>query len=189
MIGSNAFLPDGSAESRDLKSLGEEMGKWLNPERLTQSILLQVFFLAIASSAFARKPPAVTFKYSGGSENVPAGCKGLVEVGASALTFKCPQGSFSVPYSSIDVMEYRPDISRKILRMKISWTVRPPVVAPIMVGKKNRYFTIVYQEQGETRGVVLDVAPERMRPYLAEIDVKAGKRVEVKETEDYDEAF
>ena len=68
--------------------------------------------------------------------------------------------------------------------MKIRWKMKPQVVAPILGGKKNRYFTIVYEERGATRALVLDVPPETMRPYLAEIDVKAGKRVEVKETEE-----
>ena len=165
------------------------MRGWIYSEKMTKPVLFLVVSIGIASLSFARKQTAAPFKYSGGSENLPAGCKGLVEVGLAVLTFKCPDGSVSVPYASIVLMQYRPDISRKILKMKIKWKVRPPVVAPIMVGKKNRYFAIAYQDQGETRRVVLEVPPETMRPYLAEIDVKAGKRIEVKEYEDYDESF
>jgi hypothetical protein len=35
--------------------------------------------------------------------------------------------------------------------------------------------------------VVLKVAPRRMRPYLAEIELKSGKRVEVMGYEEYQE--
>ena len=102
------------------------------------------------------------------------------------MTFRCPTGSVSMPFASISLMQYRPDISRKIRKMKIKWRVKPQIDAPILGGKKNRYFTIVYEEQGARRALVLDVPPDTMRPYLAEIDVKAEKRVEVKESEEYE---
>lgn len=161
------------------------MHRWIGTDKMTKAALILVVSIGIANFSFAKKQTETPFRYRGGSENLPVGCKGMVELGASALNFKCPNGSLSVPYPSIELMQYRPDISRKIREMKINWKVRPGV-RPIMRGKKNRYFTIVYKEQGETRGVVLEVAPESMRPYLAEIDVKCGKRVEVMESEEYD---
>jgi hypothetical protein len=137
--------------------------------------------------AFGReRTAAAPFKFAGGTANLPEGCQGALEVGAEAMTFKCSGGSVSVPYSAITLMQYRPDISRKIWKMKIKWQVKPPSVAPLVGGKKNRFFTVLYEEHGVKRGLVLDVPPLTMRPYLAEIDVKAGKRVEVKEYEEYD---
>ena len=82
-------------------------------------------------------------------------------------------------------MEYRQDISRKIRRMKVRWRVRPSYIAPIFGGKKNRFFTVVFAQDGATRVLVLRVGPEDMRPYLAEIDLKSGKRVEVQGYEQY----
>lgn len=70
--------------------------------------------------------------------------------------------------------------------MKIKWQVRPPSAMPLLGSKKNRYFVIVYGAHGAPAGLVLEVPPLTMRPYLAEIDLKAGKRVEVKEYEEYD---
>ena len=146
-----------------------------------------VFLLGAAIIAAGREQAATTpFKFVGGTEKLPDACQGLVEVESTELTFTCPNGSVPVPYSAIKFMQYRPDISKKVWKMKINWKVKPHFEMPLMGGKKNRYFTIVYEANNETRAIVLEVAPEKMRPYLAEIDVKAGKRVEVEEYEEYD---
>jgi hypothetical protein len=155
--------------------------------KFTQSLLVLAILLGMGGTAIARKKRAPTpFKYVGGTENLRESCKGLVEVGSSELTFKCKEGTISVPYESIALMQYRPDISRKIRRMTINWKVKPSFGGPILGGNKNRYFTIIYQDRGATGALVLDVPPGTMRPYLAEIDVKSGRRVEVKETEEVD---
>ena len=149
---------------------------------LAMLVLLGAWSFALASN----KHGATPFKYEAGTEKIPRSCRGFVEVGATALSFKCTGGSVSVPYSSIKLMQYRPGISRKIRNMKIKWEVSPGVGLPFVGGHRNRYFAIVYEEEGATRAIVLDVPPQTMRPYLAEIDVKAGKRVEVEETEELD---
>ncbi|MHB8652684.1 MAG: hypothetical protein ACYDA9_02270 [Terriglobia bacterium] len=155
--------------------------------RMAKSALVLACLLSPGSFAHARKPRhASPFKFVGGTEKIPESCKGLMEVGSAVLTFTCPNGSVSVPYDSISLMQYRPDISRKIRKMKIKWAVKPQAGLRILGGNKNRYFTIVYEEQGTVHAIVLEVPPETMRPYLAEIDVKSGKRVEVEETEEYD---
>lgn len=138
------------------------------------------------SAAGKEKVAASPFKYVGGTEKLPEDCRGSLEVGADALIFKCANGSVSVPYTAITLMQYRPDISRKVSKMKIKWQVKPPSMVTLMGGKRNRYFVIVYEEHGAPGGLVLEVPPLTMRPYLAEIDVKAGKRVEVKEYDEYD---
>ncbi len=166
---------------------GEKMIRWTKTGRKAKSVLALACLLGAGSFAFARQPrQASPFKFVGGTEKIPESCEGLVEVGSAALTFRCPNGSVSVPYASISLMQYRPDISGKIRKMEIKWKVKPQIKAPILRGKKNRYFTIVYEEQGAMSAIVLDVPPKTMRAYLAEIDVKAGKRVEVKESEEYE---
>lgn len=154
---------------------------------LSQALLLLAILLGMRGNAVAGKKRAPTpFKYVGGTESLRESCKGLVEVGSSELTFRCKEGTVSVPYESITLMQYRPNISRKIQRMKINWKVKPHFGGSILGGNKNRYFAIIYQVRGTTGALVLDVPPNTMRPYLAEIDVKSGKRVEVKETEEVD---
>lgn len=154
---------------------------------ISSSFVILALLAGSGHCAWGReKAAAAPFRFAGGTSSLPEGCQGALEVGAEALTFKCSGGAVSVPYSAITLMQYRPDISRQIWKMKIKWQVKPPSVAPIVGGKKNRFFTIVYEERGAKSGLVLDVPPLTMRPYLAEIDVKAGKRVEVKEYDEYD---
>lgn len=144
------------------------------------SILGLVELMIVGHLAFAReKPKAPQFKYVGGTESLPEGCKGILELGSNALTFRCSAGSITVRYSSIRVMQYRPDVRREIRKMKLKWQVKPPYGG----GGQNRYFAVVYGEQGTAHAMILEVLPEAMRPYLAEIDLKAGKRVQVKTEE------
>ncbi len=133
-----------------------------------------------------RTPSGPQFRYVGGTEKLAPRCEGNLELGPTALTFRCPEGSITIPYDSISRMQYRPDVSKKIWKMKLKWKMRPDVDSPIVSSKHNRYFTVLYGAQGATQAMVLDVLPEAMRPYLAEIDLKAGKRVEVKSFEGYE---
>ncbi len=146
-----------------------------------------IFGMAGGALAKEKKNKPKPFRFEGGTVTLPEKCKGQIEVGAAQLTFKCTEGSasVSVPYESITLMQYRPNISHKIRKMNINWKVKPGFGGALIRGRgENRLFAVIYQENGATNALVLEVPPETMRPYLAEIDVKSGKRVEVKETEE-----
>ena len=134
-----------------------------------------------------KNPKSSRFKYAGGTENLEQNCEGRLEVTQNEMTFRCSTGSIAVPYEAITLMEYRPNLSRKVqkLKPKPKWRVRPAIESPIVGKKRNRYFTIVYTDQGVNHVIVLDVSPDMMRPYLAEIDLKSGKRIEVMGFEEY----
>ena len=140
-----------------------------------------VALLLLAAAGDAQKARQPQFSYVGGTEDVLEGCQGTLELTSQELSFLCAQYALHAPYSAITRMEYRSNISRSVRRLKLKWKVRPPEGS----GKKNRYFTIVYQAGGATRVVVLEVEPDQMEPYLAEIDLKAGRRVDVESHEDY----
>lgn len=139
----------------------------------------------ISARGHASKP---AFKYVGGTTALPERCQGRLEMNSTAMTFECSRASVRIPYTAIRFMQYRPDISHKVRQMKPRWKVKPQLFSPVFWGKGNRYFTIVYQEKGDgpADALVLEVSPDAMRPYLAEIDVKAGQRVEVENLDDYD---
>ncbi len=153
------------------------------PRALTAGI---IFLLALAGTAFGRaKGKEPSFQYVGGTENVLEGSRGNLEMGPEALTFRTHDSSVLVPYSAIKLMEFRPDVSRKVRKAKVAWKVKPPYGG----GKKNHFFAILFDEEQPKRprhAMVLKVSPEAMRPYLAEIDLKSGKRVEVKGYEEYE---
>ncbi len=147
---------------------------------------MSALLIAAGSALGGEQAAAPSFKFVGGNAKLPESCEGSLELTSKALTFVGPKGSISVSYASITLMQYRPDISRQVWKMKIPWQVKPALSTPMVKSKRNRYFTVVYEEQGAPRALVLEVSPEAMRPYLAEIDLKSGKRVEVKTFEKYD---
>jgi hypothetical protein len=146
-------------------------------KRLTTSAsLLITLFLLITPSYAKHKKPAdePPFQYEAGTENIDKGCGGKLEVLKDGLSFKCAGGTISLPFPSITLMQYRPDVSDKVLAMKIPWNIKPQLLR----GRENRYFTIVSNEQGKLRAVVLRVDENNMRPYFAEIELQSGKSVE-----------
>lgn len=154
--------------------------------RFRRGIGWTVAALLLAVTLSAREEqPKPQFKYAAGTESLSQGCEGNLEIGTEGLTFKCVGGSVSAPYASISLMQYRSDVSRKVRKMKVKWTVRPDYVTPLLGGRRNRFFTVVFRTGGAIRVVILRVHPEAMRPYLAEIDLRAEKRVEVESYEEY----
>ena len=150
---------------------------------VVEGVVAALFLLLNVTAAYNREGSKETqFKYAAGTEDLPHGCTGNLELASETLTFKCHQYVVAVPYASINLMQYRPDVSKAVRKLQLRWKVTPPGGG----GKRNRYFTVKYAEGGATHVVVFKVLPEVMRPYLAAIDLKAGKRVEVKGYEDYE---
>ena len=139
-----------------------------------------VLLLLIGAVAYARnkEPEGPPFVYVAGTEDVQEGCGGILALTSSELTFKCPNHLVSVPYAAIKFMEYRPDIGPKLLRTELKWKLAPPPENR-KKSKKNKYFSIVFDQRGTNHALIFVVEPQNMVSYLAEIDLKAGKRVEV----------
>jgi hypothetical protein len=131
----------------------------------------------------SNKEETSLFKYAGGTEKLHEGCPGQLHLTDNSMIFDCPEGSITAMYDAIRLMQYRPDVSRQVRKIRVKWKLRPRESG----GKHNRYFTVVFSASGQTHIMVLEVDPDEMRPYLAEIDLKSGKRVEVWELEVYDE--
>ena len=149
--------------------------------------LLAAGLVALVSAPLfaAEQEPEPAFKYVGGTEILRAGCEGNLETSSTDMTFRCRSDAITIPYSSIAFMEYRSDLSRKVRRLKPKWKVRPEIWTPLFGRKRNRYFTVVFRAAETTRVVVLGVKSEDMRPYLAEIDLKSGIRIETQGYEKY----
>jgi hypothetical protein len=151
------------------------------PFRMTQrpaiSVSVLMALLLLISSTYgkhkntAEEPP---FQYEAGTEKIDKGCAGKLEVLKEGFSFKCTGGTINVAFSAITLMQYRPDVSEEVLAMKIPWIIKPQ---PVRV-RENKYFTIVSNEQGKLRAVVLRVDENNMRPYFAEIELQSGKSVQ-----------
>jgi hypothetical protein len=115
------------------------------------------------------------FMYAGGTEHLQYHCAGELQVALSAMTFRCPAGTITIPFDSITHMEYRPKVSPAVRKMKLAWTEKPSGSG----GKKNRFFTVLYRQDKRVHAVVLQVSPDEMRPYLAVLELHTGKRIAV----------
>jgi hypothetical protein len=144
--------------------------------RVRRAIFLNlVTVLVIAASADGRPRSKSPFEYVGGTEPVPERCEGKLELTETALVFECQEGRVTVPYDSVTLMEYRSKVSRQVRKMRLNWVLKPPSGS----SKHNLFFTVLYRADGSTHAVILKVPPEAMRPYLAEIDLRVGHRVDV----------
>jgi hypothetical protein len=150
----------------------------------TQKMWPLVFVILILPSAALgiEQSKEAVFQYAGGSEKIEIDCAGKLEVSTEGLIFKCPGASVEMPFSTISLMQFRPDVSPQVRNLKLKWKTYPSI---LIAGKQNRYFTVVCKKQGVTHVMVLRVDALSMRPYLAEIELKSGKRVEVMPYEDY----
>jgi hypothetical protein len=144
-------------------------------------LVLVALLLAVHGTSGGEKPKEFPFRYVGGTLGPSDPCKGVLETSPTELTFRCPTVAITVPFTSIILMQYRADISRKVRKMKLRWHLQPPVGG----GTENRYFTLIYNESGSRQGLVLEVSSQAMRPYLAEIDLRAGRRIDVQNHETY----
>ncbi|MGO8736510.1 MAG: hypothetical protein ACLQVM_27375 [Terriglobia bacterium] len=151
--------------------------------RRTRKIWPLVFMILIPPvAAFGvDQARAAVFQYEGGTEKIEIDCAGKLEVTMEGLNFKCPAGSVEMPFSTITLMQFRPDVSPSVRKLKLKWTTYPNI---LIAGRHNRYFTVVCKKQGVTHVMVLRVDALSMRPYLAEIELKSGRRVEVMPFED-----
>jgi hypothetical protein len=145
-------------------------------------LLVSLLVLSAATYAKHKKPEAPPpFQYLAGTENIEKGCGGKLEVLKEGFTFKCASGTFTMPFATITLMQYRPDVSQKVLDMKIPWKI-PPMFPRT---RENKYFAIVGSDQGKLRAIILRVDEDDMRPYFAEIELQSGKTVQ--EYRDFDE--
>ena len=102
------------------------------------------------------------------------GCKGKLEVATSDLIFECGQHSLTIPYPAITQMEFQPQVSKKIRKMKLPWAIKPSSAH----SRHQGFFSVVYSENGQTRAIILKTRDKTMRPYMAEIDLKTGLPIE-----------
>lgn len=115
------------------------------------------------------------FIYSGGTETMPYDCGGQLDVSSTAMTFRCSAGSITIPFRSITHMEYRPELSKAVRKMKLQWKIKPSGSGR----KKNLFFTVLFRKDRRIHAAVFMVQPDEMRPYLALLELDTGKRIQV----------
>lgn len=142
--------------------------------RLTKWAAILAALVLVVPQARARPRDQTLFKYVAGTESLPKDCMGELEVTDSHLVFRCAQTSVSIAYDDITEMEFQPQVSKKIRKLKLGWTIKPTSSR----GKHKGFFTVLYHTGGQTRAIILQVRDETMRPYMAEIGLRTGRPIE-----------
>ena len=71
------------------------------------------------------------FQYAGGTEKIEIDCAGKLEVTTDGLKFTCPGGSMEMAFSTITLMQFRPDVSPQVRNVKLKWTTYPTILIPV----------------------------------------------------------
>jgi hypothetical protein len=137
------------------------------------AFLSVVAVLLMAPLAWGRSHNKSFFEYVAGTESMPKGCEGKLEVTEKALVFRCSGASLTVPYGSITQMEYRPSVSKQIRKMKLDWAIKPSSSH----SKHEGFFSVLFSDNCQTHAIILKVPEETMRPYMAEIDLRTGRAI------------
>jgi hypothetical protein len=145
-------------------------------DRIRTTIFLSLIALvAMAIPAAGRSHRTPQFVYVGGTEALPEGCDGKLELLQTAMVFECTRGSVTAPYTSITLMQYSSKVNRKVRKMKLQWAVKPTTES----SNHNLFFTVLFSGESGTQAIILRVLPATMRPYLAEIELRTGHWVDV----------
>jgi hypothetical protein len=152
--------------------------------RITISIGMLIGLFLLVCSAYGKhkdKDVDPPFQYIAGTEDIAKNCAGRLEVLKDRFTFSCPNTTLTLMFADVSLMQYRPDVSQQVMNMPVPWKIKPLLTRV----RENKYFTIVSNNQGKLRVVVLHVEENDMRPYFAEIELRSGKSVQ--EYRSYDE--
>jgi hypothetical protein len=146
----------------------------MNKLSIVKTVALLAAAVMLVPHAWARAHDEAVFKYVAGTEPMPKGCTGKLEVLGPALVFRCAGRSLSIPYGTITQMEFQPRVSKRIRRMKLAWAIKPTTAH----GRNDGFFTVLYSSNGQTHAIILRARKDTMRPYMAEIDIKTGHPIE-----------
>jgi hypothetical protein len=146
----------------------------MNKFKITKTAAFLAAVVLLVPQVWARSHDEAVFRYVAGTETMPKGCTGKLEVTESDLVFRCAEQSLTIPYGAITQMEFQPRVSKRIRKMKLAWTIKPTSAH----SKHEGFFSVLFSDKGQTRAIILKVRDETMRPYMAEIDLKTGRPIE-----------
>ena len=109
-----------------------------------------------------REPKEPVFKYAGGTEDIASDCHGRVQLSAEALSFRCAQRTVEVPYATIVLMQYRPDVAPKVRGMNLNVSTGVGFAALFFSKAKPPNGSAVLNNDKET--AVLDKEKDKEKP-------------------------
>lgn len=146
----------------------------MNKRNIIKAAAFLAAFLVFARVARGQSDGMGVFMYMFGTEHIPQGCGGQLKVTETHLLYQCEQLSVTIPYHAITQMEFRPQVSKQIRKMKLAWVTKPTSIR----SKHAGFFSVLYSQKGRTHVIIMKVSEDTLRPYMAEIDLKTGRSIE-----------
>ena len=138
-----------------------------------------VAIIALSPLLQAGDPGSRVLYMGGTASGVPAKSTARIAVNEEeALTLRCKNHSFTIPYRNINTLEYGLRVSRRY--------IEAVVISPafLFAKKKTHYLTIGYSDaDGNQQAVVLEVNKDDIRPLLVSLEARTGRRVEFQDEE------
>ena len=115
----------------------------------------------------------------GTNSDLPHRASGRIEISdEEALLFRCREGGVRIPYASIHALEYGQQVSRRYAEAIL--------ISPLLLLSKSRrhFVTISYLDDGgRQQALVFRVDKRDVRPVLAVLEARTGRRVEYQDEE------
>ncbi len=130
--------------------------------------------IALVWPAAAAEPGIKTQFIGGTLAGIPAKADAWLDLtGADALSFRCWKTSLAVAWQKINTVEYGQNVSRRY--------AAGILISPVLLLSKSRkhFVTIGYSDDdGRQQALVLRVDKGDIRPLLAGLEARTGRRVE-----------
>jgi len=125
-------------------------------------------------------------QYVGGTvAAIPKSQTGQLNVADASLDFKYEKSSFSIPYGSVNDMEYGNKPSTRIgTSIGVALVCWPCAIATLFIKAKHHFLTLEFTDGSNTKqAVVFEVGKALPDALLPSLEVKTGKKVVRQEQE------
>ena len=118
--------------------------------------------------------------YVGGTvPGLAGGTDGILQLtGEDSLLFRTRKATLEIPYEKVNLLEYGQKASRRFAAAIL--------VSPMLLLSKSRkhYLTVGYTDaDGQQQAVVFRIDKNHVRPVLAGLEAKTGRKVEYQDNE------
>ena len=147
-------------------------------------ITLAIFLFASTASLYA--VGAHDAQYVGGTvAAIPKSQTGQLNVADASLDFKYEKLSFSIPYASVNDMEYGNKPSTRIgTSIGVALVCWPCAIATLFVKAKHHFLTLEFTDSSNTKqAAVFELGKALPDAMLPSLEVKTGKKVVRQEQE------
>jgi hypothetical protein len=142
--------------------------------------MFRICLLLLSVEILTAAEPGVKAQFMGGTlAGVSAKSNARLDLtGAEALVFRCGQTELRIPFQKIDTLEYGQTVSRRYAAAIL--------ISPLLLlSKARKHFVTIGYLDGESKQQALVFRLEKgdIRPVLASLEARTGRRVDYQDDE------